>query len=297
MGVQKIYFLKTHSTEILFISIAAIAYFFSLWIIGISSALLLLIVVPICAYSFLAFKENKAKQSNGKDNVANLAWWALYIILVLLTAANIVPLVNELLNWLWIVIIPLIIVKFSNKASAKETLAIVGLCGPAIRQPWKKKTLAICLIISPFLIWSAHSRFNITFKMAIESPATLMFFPLMFILMMLTAGATEEVFFRGIIQRNLYNASKSQAIAVIVSALLFAIFHFPWAYFLWPHTQGNLLLSCATIMTEQFITGLFLGIVFVRSSNLWTSIILHSFINSVWATATFFTDSPILRFG
>jgi len=60
--------------------------------------------------------------------------------------------------------------------------------------------------------------------------------------MMLTAGSTEEIFFRGIVQRNIYNAAKSQVIAVLASALLFALFalfHFPWAYFSWPHTQGN----------------------------------------------------------
>ena len=289
--------LKSYPKEILCIIVAAAIYCLGVYVMGIGSAMLLLLVVPICAFSVFVFKYGKPGPHNRADSLMCLFWLGVYIILVALTAADILPLVNELTNWLWIVIIPLIIVKFANKATIKETLSIIGLMGPATKQPWKRKTLLMCLIIAPLLIWSAHGRFGITFATVAESPATLLFFPLMFALMMLTAGTTEEIFFRGIIQRNLYNSTKSQIVAVLVSAFLFALFHLPWAYFLWPHTQGDLLLSFAGVMTEQFTAGVFLGAVFIRSSNLWTVIILHSFINSVWATATFFTDGPILRLG
>ena len=289
--------LKTYSKELLCIIIAAIIYCFGVYIVGLGSAMLLLLVVPICIFAVFAFKYGKPGPLNPAENILCLIWLGIYVALVTLTAAGILPLVNEFFNWLWLVLIPLIIVKFANKASIKETLSIVGLCGPTTKQPWKIKTLLMCLLIAPLLLWSAHGRFGITFATVAENPATLLFFPLMFALMMLTAGTTEEVFFRGIIQRNIYNSTKSQIVAVTVSALLFALFHLPWAYFLWPHTQGDLLLSFAAVMTEQFTAGVFLGVVFVRSSNLWTVIILHSFINSVWAATTFFTDAPILRFG
>ena len=289
--------LKAYPKETLCIIIAIVVYGFGVFIVGISSTLMLLLVVPTCVFSVFAFKYGKPNLYNRIDNLICLFWWGAYVILVVLTATQTLPLVNEFTNWIWIVIIPIIIVKFTNKTTIKETLSVIGLCGSAIKQPWKIKTLCLCLITAPLLIWAAHGRFDITFATVVERPTTLLFFPVMFILMMLTAGTTEEVFFRGIIQRNMYNATKSQVIAVLVSALLFALFHLPWAYFFWSHTQGDVLLSIASVMTEQFTAGIFLGVVFIRSSNLWTVIILHSFINSVWATATFFTDNPILRFG
>jgi len=289
--------LKINSKEAIGIFIALALYGFGVFVMGIAAISLLAMIAPLCIFAVFAFRRGEPKQCNQADNTLGLFWLAIYIALVALTAKGMLPLVNEFSNWLWLVVIPLAAVKISNKATVKETLGIVGLCGEATKQPWKKKTALMCLMLAPFLIWAAHARFNITFGSIMESPATLLLFPVMFLLMMLTAGSTEEIFFRGIVQRNIYNAAKSQVIAVLASALLFALFHFPWAYFSWPHTQGNALLSAANIMTEQFVSGVFLGIVFIRSSNLWTVIVLHSFINSVWATATFFTDSPILRFG
>ena len=287
--------LKEYPKEIPCIIVAIIIYCVSVYIVGLGSATLLILTVPISAFAVFAFKYGKPRTYNPVENRMIWVWLVAYMLLVTLTAAGVVPLVNELSNWLWLVIIPLVIVKFSNKATIKETLTMIGLRGSETKKPWKKKTLSMCFVIFPFLILFAYARFGITFENIMESPATLLFFPFMFVLMMLMAGTTEEIFFRGIVQRNIYNATRSQAIAVIISALIFALFHLPFAYFFWDHTQGNLLLSLAGVMTEQFTTGLFLGIVFIRSSNLWTAIILHSLINSVWATATFFTDTPILN--
>ena len=289
--------MKISSKEILCIVIALFLYSFSIYITNIDRVMMFLMISPVCLYSIFAFNYGKPVQNNRYDNIINLFWCTIYIALVTLTATNTLTLVNEFFNWLWIVIIPLMFVKYSNKFTIKQTLTIVGLYGIATKQPWKLKTFLMCLIITPFLVWSASERFQITYNMLLESTTTLLFFPLMLILMMLTAGTTEEIFFRGIIQRNIYNATKSQVIAVLVSAFVFALFHLPWAYYSWPHTQGNFLHSVTGIMVEQFVSGLLLGIVFIRSSNLWTVIILHSFINSVWATATFFTDTPILRLG
>jgi len=283
--------------EIASIIVTVIAYCFSVFVMGVGSSMLLLILIPICVYSFFSFNYGKSYQVNNNDIVINSLWWLIYVILVTLTAANILPLVNEWYNWLWIEIIPFFIVKFTNRTTIKDTLRNIGICGSLVKKPWKRKTLFMCFIITPILMWSAHGRFNITLGKIAENPTALLFFPLMFFLMMLTAGTTEEFFFRGVIQRNIYNATKSQIIAVLVSALLFALFHLPWAFFSWSHTSGNFLISLANIMTEQFPSGVFLGVVFIRSSNLWPPIILHSFINSVWATATFFTDNPILKFG
>jgi len=169
--------------EIASIIVTVIAYCFSVFVMGVGSSMLLLILIPICVYSFFSFNYGKSYQVNNNDIVINSLWWLIYVILVTLTAANILPLVNEWYNWLWIEIIPFFIVKFTNRTTIKDTLRNIGICGSLVKKPWKRKTLFMCFIITPILMWSAHGRFNITLGKIAENPTALLFFPLMFFLM------------------------------------------------------------------------------------------------------------------
>lgn len=283
-----------------FLMLAILIYGVGIYLIGgnnwIEETILLLPTTVVSVVSILVFNYGKPGQLNRKENAFVLMWAAVYILLCALTAKGVLPLVNEVSNWIWLVAFPFFIVKFANGSTIRDTLTLIGLRF-VNKVRWKKKLVLICLGYLPFLIIFAKYRYNITASMLMEKWVMLLFFPLVFIAMMLMAGSTEEIFFRGMVQRNIYNATKSQVVAVLAASLLFALFHLPYAYYMWPGTQGNLLLSAATIVSEQFIAGILMGVAYIRSSNLWVPIILHSLTNSAWVTASLLTSESIIKFG
>ena len=54
--------------------------------------------------------------------------------------------------------------------------------------------------------------------------------------MMLTAGFTEEFFFRGFLQTRLEVLTRSRVAAVLLASICFGLYHLPYAYFnpAWP---------------------------------------------------------------
>jgi len=55
----------------------------------------------------------------------------------------------------------------------------------------------------------------------LATPRAILIFPLTFVLMALTAGFTEEFFFRGVLQTRLARALRSRAAGVVAAAQLF----------------------------------------------------------------------------
>lgn len=84
-----------------------------------------------------------------------------------------------------------------------------------------------------------------------------------FALISLEAGMLEEFFFRGIMQSNLYGTI-SPALAAVLAALLFAIAHF------YQRTRG---------MAETFVLGLWLGLAYVATGNLFVPVFGHAMGN------------------
>jgi len=78
-------------------------------------------------------------------------------------------------------------------------------------------------------------------------------FLLSFLLMLLTAGFTEEFFFRGVLQTRLQALFKSKVLAVLVVSILFGLYHLPYAYLhpRWP-SHGNWLDAFGAAFGRQF---------------------------------------------
>jgi membrane protease YdiL (CAAX protease family) len=87
-------------------------------------------------------------------------------------------------------------------------------------------------------------------------------------------GPVEEVLFRGLIQRRLYN-SYSQGIAVIVASLLFAFFHLPVFYAVLLNPSPPLL--GITVALLFWYEG---GLVYERTGNLVVPALVHGIINA-----------------
>ena len=54
--------------------------------------------------------------------------------------------------------------------------------------------------------------------------------PVALLAMMLTAGFTEEFFFRGFLQNRLEQLTSSRVAAVVLASLAFGVYHLPYAY-------------------------------------------------------------------
>ena len=107
--------------------------------------------------------------------------------------------------------------------------------------------------------------------------------PLSFMLMLLTAGFTEEYFFRGFLLGRLLPIFRPAWPAVLLSAAAFALYHLPYAYLNpnWP-SAGDFPAALALAFTEAFPIGVVIGYVYVWTRrNLLACAILHALINTL----------------
>lgn len=104
--------------------------------------------------------------------------------------------------------------------------------------------------------------------------------PLSFLLMCITAATTEEFFFRGILQSRLMTLLRSRFAGILGTALLFGLYHLPYAYFCWP-AAGNWETAIHSALETGVPLGLLLGWLYARSQNLLAPIVAHALINSL----------------
>ena len=91
------------------------------------------------------------------------------------------------------------------------------------------------------------------------------------VMIALLAAVGEELLFRGVLLRILYDWSKNMHLAVWLSAILFSALHLQFFGFL-----------------PRMILGVVLGYLFVWSKSLWLPVVTHFFNNAVAVIAAFF---------
>lgn len=106
-------------------------------------------------------------------------------------------------------------------------------------------------------------------KQALGSPFSLIF-ALFSVLVM--APIIEEFLFRGILQTYFKKRVGARS-AILISALLFSLFHFSW-------NQG---LGNISLIFSLFLLGLYLGFLYHRQESLWAPIGLHMSFNAISA--------------
>lgn len=97
---------------------------------------------------------------------------------------------------------------------------------------------------------------------------------LMFLLVSFFAPITEEILFRGIIQKGMINNGVKPKTAILISAFVFGFIHFnPWQF------------------VGAFLLGIVLGVVYFKTKSLLMSILLHSFNNTIAAIMMKYYDT------
>ncbi len=117
----------------------------------------------------------------------------------------------------------------------------------------------------------------------IRTGKALYLFPLAAAFGFLTAGFTEEFFFRGFLQTRVERLTGSPWIAVLLVTVAFGLYHVPFAYLNpnWP-TAGDFPAALQLGMVEGGLGGIILGAAYVLwKRNLLACIVLHGMIDAV----------------
>jgi membrane protease YdiL (CAAX protease family) len=211
-----------------------------------------------------------------KEALFVLAYFALYLGYLFINPEN------EWMHWITLVAIPFLSLTLWHKRTLglalNLTLASFGLKKGNLKNGlgW-----AILLGLAISLLQLFMSRQSDEFWELLRSGKALLYFPLALLLLLLTAGFTEEFFFRGVMQTRLVSLLQSRFWAIIVTSLLFGIYHLPYAYLhpSWP-SNGDWGAALTSALGQGIPAGIVLGVLYARTqNNLLACIVLHSFIN------------------
>jgi membrane protease YdiL (CAAX protease family) len=211
-----------------------------------------------------------------EDLIGRRSAWVLCVYAVLYLGATYVLniLAASVLLWLVQFLLPLVL------------LMLLGERTVSVGFEWKRAfsdpvPLGLAsLITAPLLVLVVRDSEQILSMAATWKAA--IYFPLSVIYMLLIVALWEEFFFRGVVMHSASRLSGNAAVAIFFSSLLFGTYHVPMR-FMNERSEyfGNLLSSVAATINEQFILGLFLGLVVYKCRNVWHAIWLHALINGV----------------
>ena len=105
--------------------------------------------------------------------------------------------------------------------------------------------------------------------------------PLAFVMMLVFAGFTEELFFRGFLQTRLEALTGRPWVALLIASVLFAVYHLPYALLnpRWP-SYGHPLAALGAAFGNGLPGGLILGGLFIwTKGRLPACIVLHSLVD------------------
>ena len=191
---------------------------------------------------------------------------------------------TEFAHWVSLVGLPalaLALVRRPRDAGARGTLAAsVGLLP---RNLGRGLVWAIPAGLALGTLQLLASRHRDAIFELISSGRVVYLLPLACGLMLLTAASTEEFFFRGVLQTRLAALVRSRAVAILLTSVLFGLFHWPYAYLVphWP-SHGDLWAALQAAMCVGLLGGVVLGVVYELSGrNLLACAIVHALINAV----------------
>lgn len=116
----------------------------------------------------------------------------------------------------------------------------------------------------------------------ISSGRVLISLPLVIAFLLVTAGFTEEFFFRGVLQTRLASWLGAEIWGLLIAAALFGLYHLPYVYFgAGSQLRGDLLgalLECG----YDALAGIVIGLVFWRArQNLLAAVTVHVLIDAL----------------
>lgn len=196
---------------------------------------------------------------------------------------------TEFAHWVTMVIFPFAIAVATvgpERRRVAKALASLGVRRGNLMTGLGWAILAGALITAFQAFFGGHAS---EIQELVRAGRAIWLFPMSFLLMMVLAGLTEEFLFRGFLQTRLEALLRSRWLAVIAAALLFGLYHLPYAYFnpRWP-SAGDWGAAWVAALGNGVPGGLILGTLYaLNRGNLLACIVLHSLINAAPAMTVF----------
>jgi len=190
---------------------------------------------------------------------------------------------GELLHWITLVILPVLLLRFVAERGERPTWSDLMKRIGVADAPSTRGVVAALLVGILLSLLQLAGRNGAIIRDLIHSGRALWLWPLSFVLMIGTAAGTEELFFRGVLQKRLTVALGSRWQAIGVTSVLFAVYHVPYAY----HTSGwgvqhDLGGAVRAAMETGLPLGILLGTVFALArESTAASMLAHGMINAL----------------
>ncbi len=233
--------------------------------------LIALLLLPSLIYLWFYRNEKSSEPLKHRKTAAFLFFYGL-IYFISIFFINILG--SSVAYWLVQFLIPIAILKI-----CRESLSGIFLKWTAVFSDVKFVIFSAAIII-PFLIFGVRDSEQII--ELCQSWKIIVYLPLSILYMLIVVAFWEEFFFRGIILNSILKLSNNASVSIFISALFFGTYHIPMRYLnVKSEYYGDLLASIASTINEQFIMGLFLGLIVYKSKNIWHGIWLHSILNGI----------------
>jgi membrane protease YdiL (CAAX protease family) len=205
-----------------------------------------------------------------------LGWFAVH------SALQLVRPESEAGHWGTLVAIPLLGLLWLRRHCGIRAGLAAALRSVGLGRPWSRGLAwAIPLGLALSAAQLVLSRNQDAFWALIESGRALYLFPIAFVFLALTAGFTEEFFFRGVLQERIARWTGSSRLGLASASVAFALYHFPyaWGHPMWP-TAGDAAGALRLSLVEGLPGGLILGTVYLVSGrNLVAAVVVHVLID------------------
>lgn len=207
-------------------------------------------------------------------------WLTVCVVLTAL-AGGAGVLADEFAKWLWFVVGPLVAVAAIGRSRVREMLRSLGVRRSGLARA-AALGAAAGLTLVPVAVSSMDAAQQAAWAGLVPRPAQAVVVVALAFVAMLATAATEEVFFRGLLQTRLAAALRSDLGALLIAAVVFGLYHLPYAYFSpqWP-THGNLAWALGSVLTEQAPMGLLFGALWLRHRNLAAPVVAHALLNTL----------------
>lgn len=223
---------------------------------------------------------------NPRESWVAVAYFPLYLAYLFW------QLEGEFGHWGTMVLLPLLLVLVLNRG--REAPISSALAGFGLRWGNLRRGLGVTVVLGVGLgVFQLFlSRSGPAVLEAFRTGTALYLLPLAFVLMLGMAGFTEEFFFRGFLQTRLEALAGSKWVGLILTSLLFGVYHLPYAYMNpnWP-SSGDWGAAWISALGQGIPGGLILGGLYLFSGrNLAACIILHALVDT-------FPAMGLIKFG
>jgi membrane protease YdiL (CAAX protease family) len=152
--------------------------------------------------------------------------------------------------------------------------------------------LSVCILIFQLVAGRGAD----AFRKGAFTPSQLLYgFPLCFIWYLIEVGLVEEFFFRALLQSRLSILLRSTTGGILISGLIFGLAHAPGLYLRGAasegiHEQLPFIFWAAYTATVMSLAGIFLGIVWSRTKNIYLVMAIHAIVDLLPNLGDFIRD-------